>query len=88
MKLDKRASLKVNPIYLLIDATVLTSFPVMIPIKLNAGQRTTVVLAGDPKQLGPIIRSSVARKLGLERSYLERLMSQPMYEVKENRGVT
>ncbi|KAG8954856.1 hypothetical protein FRC04_010339 [Tulasnella sp. 424] len=61
---------------------------VMIPIKLNAGQRTTVVLAGDPKQLGPIIRSSVARKLGLERSYLERLMSQPMYELKENRGVT
>ncbi|KAG8993202.1 hypothetical protein FRB90_000746 [Tulasnella sp. 427] len=61
---------------------------VMIPIKLTAGPRTTVVLAGDPKQLGPVIRSSVAKHLGLERSYLERLMSMPMYEVKANRGAT
>ncbi|KIO33704.1 hypothetical protein M407DRAFT_17322 [Tulasnella calospora MUT 4182] len=61
---------------------------VMIPIKLNAGPRTSVILAGDPKQLGPVIRSPVARQLGLDRSYLERLMSLPMYEVKEYRGAT
>lgn len=61
---------------------------VMIPIRLNAGPHTTIVLAGDPKQLGPIIRSPVARRLGLDVSYLDRLMSKNMYKVPENRGVT
>ncbi|KAG8924963.1 hypothetical protein FRC01_010849 [Tulasnella sp. 417] len=61
---------------------------VMIPIKLNAGPRTSIILAGDPKQLGPVIRSPVARQLGLDRSYLERLMSLPMYEVRGCRGAT
>lgn len=60
----------------------------MVPIKLNAGPRTSIILAGDHKQLGPIIRSSVAGQLGLDRSYLERLMSLPMYQVKEYRGAT
>ena len=32
-----------------------------------------IVLAGDPKQLGPIIRSSTAKSFGLEKSLLERL---------------
>jgi helicase MOV-10 len=31
------------------------------------------VLAGDPKQLGPIIRSDIAKTFGLEKSLLERL---------------
>ncbi|KIO21489.1 hypothetical protein M407DRAFT_80331 [Tulasnella calospora MUT 4182] len=61
---------------------------VMIPIKMNASERTTVVLAGDPKQLGPIIRSPMARRLGLEDSYLDRLMSMNLYSSLENRGVT
>ncbi|KAG8990105.1 hypothetical protein FRB90_001909 [Tulasnella sp. 427] len=75
--------------HILVDEAGQASEPeVMIPIKLTAGPRTTVVLAGDPKQLGPVIRSSVAKHLGLERSYLERLMSMPMYEVKANRGAT
>ncbi|XP_077973309.1 putative helicase mov-10-B.1 [Styela clava] len=42
-----------------------------------------VVLAGDPKQLGPIIRSRVAKKHGLQTSFLERLMGNPLYE-KQN----
>lgn len=33
-----------------------------------------VVLAGDPKQLGPVIASHLARAFGLGRSFLERLM--------------
>ncbi|KAG8913407.1 hypothetical protein FRC01_004558, partial [Tulasnella sp. 417] len=61
---------------------------VMIPIKLNAGPNTTIVLAGDPKQLGPVIRSPVARRLGLDISYLDRIMSMNMYKTAENRGVT
>uniref|UniRef100_A0A8C4RNU4 RNA helicase n=1 Tax=Erpetoichthys calabaricus TaxID=27687 RepID=A0A8C4RNU4_ERPCA len=37
---------------------------------------TQLVLAGDPKQLGPILRSPVAIKHGLNVSLLERLMTQ------------
>jgi hypothetical protein len=40
-----------------------------------------VVLAGDPKQLGPVIRSPYAIKdgLGLGRSLLERVLTLPPY---------
>ena len=48
-------------------------------IKTMTTKETRVVLSGDPKQLGPVIRSSVARQLGLGKSYLERLMEQPLY---------
>lgn len=33
-----------------------------------------LVLAGDPKQLGPIVKSKLAKKHGLQRSLLQRLM--------------
>ncbi|XP_035761375.1 putative helicase mov-10-B.2 isoform X5 [Neolamprologus brichardi] len=40
-----------------------------------------VVLAGDPKQLGPILRSPFALKYGMDVSLLERLMNNfPMYQ--------
>jgi helicase MOV-10 len=39
-----------------------------------------IVLAGDPKQLGPIIRSEKAKSLGLEISLLERLSKCGPYE--------
>lgn len=44
-----------------------------------AGPTTSVVLAGDPKQLGPVIHSSVAKQAGLGVSLLERLTSLPPY---------
>ena len=40
-----------------------------------AKQGGQLVLAGDPKQLGPVLRSSIALKHGLQTSLLERLMS-------------
>ena len=40
----------------------------------------SITLAGDPKQLGPIIRSDVAKKFGLEKSLLERLIQLPPYQ--------
>ncbi|KAH7910663.1 P-loop containing nucleoside triphosphate hydrolase protein [Hygrophoropsis aurantiaca] len=62
------------------EAGQATEPEVMISIKTLADTRTNIVLSGDPKQLGPIIRSGIARKLGLETSYLERLMNSPMYD--------
>ena len=37
----------------------------------NYGQ---LILAGDPKQLGPVLRSPIGLKFGLQTSLLERLM--------------
>ncbi|XP_060788136.1 putative helicase mov-10-B.2 [Neoarius graeffei] len=47
-------------------------------LRAETGQ---LVLAGDPKQLGPILRSPYAIKYGLGLSLLERLMTQnPLYK--------
>ncbi|KAH7327649.1 P-loop containing nucleoside triphosphate hydrolase protein [Rhizoctonia solani] len=61
---------------------------VMIPILTMAGPKTNIVLSGDPKQLGPVIQSPVARLLGLNESYLERLMSSPAYDEVAMRGLS
>ncbi|XP_060556275.1 putative helicase mov-10-B.1 [Ruditapes philippinarum] len=50
----------------------------------NCGQ---LVIAGDPKQLGPILRSQFARNFGLETSILERLMNTiPEYQRCDTSG--
>ncbi|KAH9959442.1 P-loop containing nucleoside triphosphate hydrolase protein [Russula dissimulans] len=51
----------------------------MIPIMTFANAHTKVILAGDPNQFGPAIRSPIASSAGLRMSYLERLML--MHEV-------
>lgn len=61
------------------EAGQATEPEVMIPIRTMADNGTNVVLSGDPKQLGPIIRSPIARDLGLEQSYIERLMERDAY---------
>lgn len=38
-----------------------------------------MVLAGDPMQLGPVLRSLLARDLGLQLSLLERIMASELY---------
>ena len=38
-----------------------------------------VVLAGDPMQLGPVLRSQHAKDYGLDTSFMERLISRPLY---------
>uniref|UniRef100_UPI003AABEA36 putative helicase mov-10-B.1 n=1 Tax=Centroberyx gerrardi TaxID=166262 RepID=UPI003AABEA36 len=52
-------------------------------LKAKTGQ---VVLVGDPKQLGPIISCSMARKCGMEVSLLERLMRNVHVYKKNERG--
>lgn len=70
------------------EAGQATEPEVMIAIKELADKKTNVVLAGDPKQLGPVVRSAVARQLGLDKSYLERLMEIDMYEPHAGHGRT
>ena len=49
----------------------------LIPISLFSNQDTNIILAGDPNQLGPVIKSNSASKAGLGKSFLERLMHIP-----------
>lgn len=70
------------------EAGQATEPEVMISVKTIADNNTNVILSGDPKQLGPIIRSAVARELGLEKSYLERMMDREMYDEERGYGKT
>ncbi|KAF6757649.1 RNA helicase [Ephemerocybe angulata] len=70
------------------EAGQATEPEVFIPVKTLADVYTNVVLSGDPRQLGPIVRSGVARKLGLEKSWLERLMERKCYDVREGHAIT
>ncbi|KAI8821341.1 putative helicase mov-10-B.1-like protein [Fimicolochytrium jonesii] len=45
-------------------------------------------IAGDPKQLGPILRSRDAIQLGLAKSFLERLTECPLYQSDKERNAT
>ncbi|KAF7313870.1 RNA helicase [Mycena chlorophos] len=54
---------------------------VMLPIKSLADGKTNVILAGDDKQLGPIVQSSLASILGLRVSYLSRIMQRDIYSL-------
>lgn len=47
----------------------------------NVGQ---LILAGDPKQLGPITSSDICLKYGLSVSYMERLTERSVYQPQEN----
>ena len=61
---------------------------IMIAVKTMADNFTNITLSGDPKQLGPIIRSAVARELGLDKSYLERLMDRQSHDIIAGQGTT
>ena len=61
--------------YIVIDDAAQAEEPLaMIPIMAFSNVHTNVILAGDPNQLGPIIKSPTAASAGLGKSYLERLM--------------
>jgi len=47
---------------------------VMIPIMTFSNSHTNVILAGDPNQLSPAVKSPTAASSGLGKSYFERLM--------------
>ncbi|XP_074083327.1 RNA helicase Mov10l1 isoform X2 [Macrotis lagotis] len=56
----------------------------LIPLGLVSEVNGQIVLAGDPMQLGPVIKSRLALAYGLNVSMLERLMSRPLYLRDEN----
>ncbi|XP_048252901.1 RNA helicase Mov10l1-like isoform X2 [Haliotis rufescens] len=51
----------------------------LISIGLVAGADGQIILAGDPKQLGPVLMSKYSKMYGLELSFLERLMDRSLY---------
>ena len=59
-----------------------------IPIKTMADNQTNVILSGDPKQLGPIVRSDLALSLKLGVSYLDRLCEMNLYDESQMSGIT
>jgi helicase MOV-10 len=61
--------------HIVIDEAAQADEPLsLIPIAFFSDKDTNVVVAGDPHQLGPVIKSSPASEAGLGKSYLERLM--------------
>ncbi|XP_013400593.1 RNA helicase Mov10l1-like [Lingula anatina] len=50
-----------------------------VPMNLMVGEDSQIVLAGDPMQLGPVLKSRHAITYGLQYSFLERLMDSPLY---------
>ncbi|XP_042553856.1 RNA helicase Mov10l1 [Dipodomys spectabilis] len=56
----------------------------LIPLGLVSEVSGQIVLAGDPMQLGPVIKSRLAMAYGLNVSMLERLMARPAYLRDEN----
>uniref|UniRef100_A0A4W5KEK6 Uncharacterized protein n=1 Tax=Hucho hucho TaxID=62062 RepID=A0A4W5KEK6_9TELE len=60
---------------------------VCVCVGLLQSETGQVVLAGDPKQLGPILRSPLALKHGMGVSLLERLMKDvSLYQKEEESG--
>ncbi|KGL92149.1 Putative helicase Mov10l1, partial [Charadrius vociferus] len=51
----------------------------LIPLGLISEANGQIVLVGDPKQLGPVIKSKIALTFGLNVSLLERLTSRDVY---------
>ncbi|XP_032914988.1 RNA helicase Mov10l1 isoform X2 [Catharus ustulatus] len=51
----------------------------LIPIGLISEADGQIILVGDPKQLGPVIKSKLAKTFGLSVSLLERLSSRDLY---------
>uniref|UniRef100_A0A669FAJ3 RNA helicase n=1 Tax=Oreochromis niloticus TaxID=8128 RepID=A0A669FAJ3_ORENI len=51
----------------------------LIPMSIVSERDGQIVLAGDPCQLGPLVKSKIASAFGFGVSLLERLMANPLY---------
>ncbi|CAL4115825.1 unnamed protein product, partial [Meganyctiphanes norvegica] len=67
--------------HLLIDeAGQMTEPEACVTLGLVNNVTGQIVLAGDPKQLGPVVQSRIAKKYGLQHSLLHRLCSAVIYQ--------
>jgi len=66
------------------EAAQATEPEAMVVVKNVSNASTKLILAGDPKQLRPIVQSAVANELGFNISYLERLMDCNAYHGSYN----
>jgi len=66
--------------HILVDEAAQASEPDVLGALALAGPDTKIVLVGDHKQIGPEVSSDTARRLGLERSILERLHALSAYK--------
>lgn len=76
--------------HIVIDEAAQAEEPLaLIPIASFSNEDTNVILAGDPHQLGPVIKSGPVSEAGLGKSYLERLMRiSEIYELDTQAGNT
>lgn len=51
----------------------------IIPFSFLNYNHAQVIMAGDPKQLGPVTTSNISKEFQYERSFLERLSHHPFY---------
>ena len=61
-------------------------FESLIPL-FKVGKECSIVLAGDPRQLGPTVRNRCASRNGLSLSLQERLMGLSLYQVDSDYSV-
>lgn len=48
--------------------------------------KSSIVLAGDPKQLDAVTKSGYAKKLGYNTSFMEQLFEKPLYQRNPKTG--
>ncbi|KAL3507870.1 hypothetical protein ACH5RR_033252 [Cinchona calisaya] len=66
--------------HIFLDEAAQASEPeTMVPLSHFCQMKTVVVLAGDPKQLGPLVHSKIGESYGSGKSYLERLFECQLY---------
>ena len=75
--------------HIVIDEAAQAEEPLaMIPIISFSNSHTNIILAGDPNQLGPNIKSPTAARAGLGKSYLERMLMHEVYGLDTHAGKT
>ncbi|KAI1726516.1 AAA domain-containing protein [Ditylenchus destructor] len=68
------------------EAGQATEADTWLPIGGLADRDTSVILAGDPRQLGPVVHLNISRSFGYEYSMLKRLIHSEPYEKADERA--
>jgi len=68
------------------EAGQATEADTWIPIGGLASPGTSLILAGDPKQLGPVVKLNVSSSFGYSQSMLKRLMDTEAYYAADDRS--